>query len=248
MKSNQTQVVAAVINICGKVGKTTFCHQCLSPLIPSATLVEIEDWNSSRGAARVEISSRRFFDFATQLNADDLNNYIIDIGASNSKAMFSHFETLASTVERITHWIVPTRAGVKESLDTLKTIDLLFNLDVNPSLISVVAQAVTDLESFERDFSDIAFASCETGFNFASQAVLFTPVFEYIKGTGDSVFDIVSRKPDFKAMRMAASTDEEALMDVGHQMLIYDLARAAVRNYRKVFESLHILEIENVKS
>lgn len=240
MNNRYTQVVAGVINLCGGVCKTTFGFHCLVQMMPNAMLVSIEDWNSSGANADLEISSGKFFEFAAQLNSDDESDYVLDIGASNSKKMFEHFALLTSTLQRITHWIVPTRAGVKERVDTLKTIQLLLDLKVDPATITVVAQAIQDLETFDKDFAELAAASHEHGFKFAPQAVLYTPIFEMIKSGGQSVFDIVNNKPDFRELRRAAAGDEMRLMQVGHQMLVFDLAAAAARNYLRVFESLDI--------
>ena len=234
------QIVVGVPNIGGGVGKSTFCNNCLGPLMPNAVLVSIEDWNSSQANADLEISSSKFYEFAAQLNADDSTDYILDIGASNSKAMFTHFSVLNSTLERFSHWVVPTRAGVKERVDTLKTIQLLMELKVDPATITVVPQAVTDLQSYESDFSALMAAANEHGFKFSQQAVLHTPLFELTKGGQQCAFDIVKSKPDFKTLRREAAGDEKRLMAVGHQMLLSDLAAAAARNYLSVFESLDI--------
>jgi hypothetical protein len=234
------QIVGAVANIGGGACKSTFSRNGLASLIPKAILVSVEDWNSSQVNADLEISSSKFFDFAAQLNCDDESDYILDIGASNSKQMFEHFNVLTSTLQRITHWIVPTRVGIKQRVDTLKTIQLLLKLDVDPSTVTVVGQAILDVQSFDKDFSEIVAASKEYGFKFCDQAVLHTPIFELIKGSGQSVFDIVNAKPDFRELRRAAEGDEKRLMQVGHQMLVTDLATAAARNYLGVFESLDI--------
>lgn len=236
----QRPIVVAVCNIAGGVGKSSFCRHCLSPQIPGSVLVSIEDWNSSGGVADLEISAKAFHRLAGQLNADDQGSYILDIGASNSREMFKHFDVLSSTRERITHWIVPTRAGLKERVDTLKTIQLLLKMDVAPSSITVVAQFVTDPETFESDFGELKAVAREFGFNFAEQAVLFSPLFAHIKEGSRSVFEIVQNKPDFAALRKTAAGSEATLMQLGHQIVIHDLARAAARNYLGVFESLNL--------
>jgi len=236
----QSQLVIAVCNIAGGVGKSSFCRHCLSPLIPGSVLVSIEDWNSSGGVADLEISAKAFHNFAAQLNADEDGSYVLDIGASNSRQMFQHFDVLSSTRERITHWIVPTRAGLKERVDTLKTIQLLRKMDVAPSTITIVAQFITDPDTFEGDFGELRAVAREFGFNLAEQAVLFSPLFEQLKEGSRSVFEIVQTKPDFAALLKTAAGDENKLMQLGHQMVVHDLARAAARNYLGVFESLNL--------
>jgi hypothetical protein len=240
LEAVQPQIVAAVCNIAGGVGKSSLCRHCLSPLIPGSVLVSIEDWNSAGGVADLEISAKAFHSLAAQLNSDDQGSYILDIGASNSREMFKHFDVLTSTRERITHWLVPTRAGLKERVDTLKTIQLLLKMNVAPASITIVAQFVTDPETFESDFGELKTVAREFGFNFAEQAVLFSPLFEHFKEASRSVFEIVQNKPDFAVLRKSAAGNEATLMQLGHQIVVHDLAVSAARNYRGVFESLDL--------
>lgn len=240
MNTCNQQIVVAVTNICGAVGKSTFCYHGLAPLMPKAILVAIEDWNTSQAQADLDISARKFYEFAAQLNSDDESDYILDIGASNTRQMFDHFKVLGSTLERITHWIIPTRSTSKDTLDALKTIQLLLDLNVRPESITVIAQAVSDVDSFDQNFSDIRRAAEASSFKFLDQAILFTPVFELIKQSNLSVFEIANGKPSFKAMRKEAQGDEVKLMKIGHQMLVCDLASAAARNFLTTFQRTDI--------
>lgn len=230
-------IKTVVLNTAGGVGKSTFAKHCLSALIPNSVSIAIEDWNSGAGRVDLEMGAKSFYSLATQLNTDDEQSFIIDIGTSNSKQMLQHFADLSLTCEQIDFWVIPVRAGAKERIDTLKTISKLMEINVDPAKIVVIAQAVADVDQFDHDFKPLVDAAAESGFNFAKQAVLYNQVFDLIKGTDRNVFEIVEARPDFKKLRTQHHGDEQKLVQIGHDMLIYSLAQTACRNLLAVFQS-----------
>lgn len=227
----------AVVNMAGGVGKTTYTKHGLVPLIPNAVRISIEDWNSGDGKADLEIGAKSFYKLAAQLNTDEEQSFVIDIGTSNSKQMLQHFSDLQLTTERIGFWVLPVRSGSKERIDTLKTISKLMEIDIDPSKIVVIAQAVTDVGQFDADFGPLMVAAKSHGFCFAGQGVLFNEVYNMTKGSDQTVFDIVQDKPDFKLLRQEQAGNEKKLLEIGNQMLIYSLAKTATRNLLSVFQS-----------
>ncbi len=227
----------ATISIAGGAAKSTFTKHCLVPQLPNACRVSIEDWNSGDGEADLEISSKAFYPVAAQLNTDKEKSFVLDIGTSNSRAMLKHFGDLELTREEIHYWVIPVRSGAKERIDTLRTIDSLLALGVEPKNILVIPQAVSDLGTFASDFDSIRNAVDELGIFFSEQPVLFNDVYDLLKGGSQTVFDIARNKPDFKALRQAHQGDEAKLMEIGNQMLLYSLSATAVKNLMRVFES-----------
>lgn len=227
----------AVVSIAGTACKTTYTKHGLAPLIPNSVRICVDDWNSGDGVADLEISGKSFYQVAKQVNTDDRQSFLLDVGASNSKLMMRHFHDLELTREAINFWVVPVRPGSKERIDTLRTIAKLLEMSIPAKTIIVIAQAITDVEQFDQEFSQMKDAAIESGFIFAEQAVLFNEVFNMIKGSDQSVFDIVRSKPDFSAMRRAASGNEKKLIQIGNEMLIYSLALTASRNLLSVFQS-----------
>jgi hypothetical protein len=226
-----------LFSIVGAAGKTTLATHCLKPLIPNSVLIEIEDWNTVDGSADSEIRARDFYKLAAQLNTDSRQSFILDIGASNSKIMSKHFEDLELTREIIDWWIVPVRAGAKERVDTLKSIDLLLSMSIQPSKIIVIAQAVDDVDQFDSNFENLNDTLDQLGIFFASQAVLYNEVFNLLKNSKKSVFEIASNMPDFASMKIKYKNDEKKLLQIGHDMLIFSLACKASRNLLSVFDS-----------
>ncbi len=225
-----------VLNIAGTAGKSTLTKHCIVPLVPNAVQISVEDWNNGDGKVDLEIGAKAFYSVATQINTDDEQSFVIDVGTSNSKMMLQHFEDLELTRESIHFWIIPVRAGGKERLDTLKTIVKLLEMSVSPEKILVIPMAVTDVIQFESEFGALKDAALQYGFFFAPQAVLFNEVYNILKGGDQSVFDIVRTKPDFQAMRKERKGDEKRLLELGNQMLVYSLAQTAARNLLAVFQ------------
>lgn len=227
----------AVISVAGSAGKSTFTRHCLLPQVPNASRISVEDWNSGDGEADLEIAAKAFYSLAAQLNTDTSQSFLLDIGASNSKAVLQHFSDLELTREEIDFWVIPVRAGSKEQIDTLRTMASLLKLGIDPSTIIVIAQAVTDTATFESDFQVLKTSVEDLGIFFAPEPVLFNEVYNILKNGNRTVFEIVGDKPDFNAQRALHQGDEQKLLEIGNQMLTYSLAKTAVRNLMAVFES-----------
>ena len=233
-----SNINVAVTGIAGVQGKTTLAAHMFAALLPNPVLVEIEDWNSG-GSAEVDLSigAKAFYPLAAQINTDQNQSFILDIGASNCKQMFRHFDDLTLTRQQIHYFCLPVRAGSKERIDTLMTIKMLFDMGVPASSIVVIAMAITDIEQFDEEFGPIAQAAQRDGFCFAEQAVLFSPIFDMLKGSKRTVFDVVQENPDFRALREQHHKDEQKLVEIGNQMLVYSVAHRAARNLTAVFNS-----------
>lgn len=233
----------AIISIAGSAGKTTFTKHCLQSLVPRATRIEIEDWNSGDGNADLRLGAKSFYSLAAQINADSSQSFLIDIGTSNSKTMFQHFGDLELTKEAIDFWIVPVRAGSKERIDTLRTLDQLLELGIDPEHIIVIAMAVQDVDTYQSDFTELQTSTRGLGIHFASQPVLYNEVYNILKNQDRSVFEIAASKPDFKKLQSECLGNEQKMLALGNQMLIYSLAKTAAKNLVAVFESTPLLAV-----
>ena len=226
-----------VLSITGAAGKSTFARHGLVPQLQNARLVCIEDWNAGDGKADLEISARAFYQLAAQLNADADFSFVVDIGTSNAREMVKHFQDLELTRDEIDFWVVPVRAGAKERLDTLRTLENLLAMNIDPSRIVVISQAVNDVAAVGHQFGTLKVEVRELGVNYADQCVLFNEVYDLLKGGHRTVFDVCKERPDFAALKAQYRGDERRLLEVGNQMLMYSLSATAVRNLMAVFES-----------
>jgi MinD-like ATPase involved in chromosome partitioning or flagellar assembly len=235
-----SHVNVAVASICGGVGKTTLSNNLLSPQLLDGIVVEVEDWNSSSGVSDLKISSNDFYKVAAQLNVDDTRSFVIDIGASSSQDIIKKFGDLETTRESIDFWVIPVRAGAKQRLDTLKTAQILMDMEIDRKKILIIPSAVTDLKQYQYDFGSLMNTANDTGIYFSPQPILFNEVFDMLKATDKTVFNIVENKPDFAVLKHEARGNEQSLMRLGEQMLIYSLASTAAKNLRAVFEATPI--------
>lgn len=238
----------AIISIAGSAGKTTFTKHCLQPLVPNSTRIEIEDWNSGDGQADLQLSAKTFYSLAAQINADDTQSFLIDIGTSNSKIMLQHFGDLELTKQAIDFWVVPVRAGSKERIDTLRTLDRLLDLGIDPDTIIVIPTAVQDVDTFETDFHELQNSTGDLGIHFSTQPILYNEVFNILKNQDQSVFEIATNKVDFKSRRKECLGDEQKMLELGNQMLIYSLSNTAAKNLMAVFESTPIYAATRIES
>lgn len=228
-----------VINLSGNTGKTTLSKHMFTPLL-GATRISIEDTNSGDGEPDVEISAGKFKQLAAEINASgDDENFVVDVGASNAKAMIANFDSLASTTELIDCWVIPVTPSAKQIVDSLKTATKLSELGIEPSKITLLPNNVTDLESYETDFANI-YKARKVKFVVPENGILSTEVFTMLRDGERSIFDVVQNKPDFAARKaeLRAAGDEKGLMKLGHEMVLYDMSRHAAKNVQSVFNSL----------
>lgn len=230
----------AIISVAGSAGKTTFTKHCLQSLVPNSVRVEVEDWNSGDGKADLQLSAKSFYSLAAQINSDDSQSFLIDVGTSNSKTMLQHFHDLELTKQAIDFWVVPVRVGSKERIDTLRTLDRLLDLRIDPDSIIVIPMAVQDVDTFENDFHELRESADELGIHFCAQPVLYNEVYNILKNQDRSVFEIAATEIDFKSLRRQCAGHEQKMLELGNQMLIYSLSNTASKNLMAVFESTPI--------
>lgn len=232
-----------VINLSGNTGKTTLTKHMFTPLL-NATRISIEDVNTGDGEPDLEISAGKFKKLAAELNtADDDENYVVDIGASNAKAMIANFDALSSTTELIDFWVIPVTPSAKQIIDSLRTAEALKGLGIDAEKITLLPNNVTDVESYETDFAAILKAR-DFGFIVPDNAVLSTEAFALLRDDERSVFDVVRNKPNFSAMKaeLRKADDKAGLVKLGNEMVLFDMSRQAARNLQAVFDSLPYFE------
>ena len=228
-----------VINLSGNTGKTTLSKHMFTPLL-GATRISIEDTNAGDGEPDLEISAGKFKQLAAEINASgDDESFVIDVGASNAKAMIAKFDSLASTTELIDCWVIPVTPSAKQIVDSLRTATALSELGIEPSKITLLPNNVADLESYETDFAQI-YKARKVKFVVPENAILATEAFGMLRDEERSIFDVVQNKPDFAAKKaeLRAAGDEKGLLKLGHEMVLYDMSRQAAKNVQSVFNSL----------
>ena len=234
----------AIVNLSGNTGKTTLAKHLFAPLL-NARRISIEDVNTGDGEPDLQIAAKQFETLAAELNvADENENIVIDIGASNAKAMFEKLIKLSTTRKAVDFWVVPVVAANKQQTDSLVTMKRLKEIGIPFNQIVMLLNNVAgeNLDSVAHDFSRI-FAVRQFGVHVAEGIVLESDVFELSKGSSETVFDLqASRvtKAEFDAQKKAtrASGDLNALRALGERQVLLDLADDAANNLRSVMESM----------
>ena len=232
-----------IMNLSGNTGKSTLARHMLTPLL-NAKLCTIEDVNQGDGTVDIEISGKQFNALASQLNiADDDENFVVDIGASNAKYMLDKFAELSLTTELIDCWLIPVTPHSKQNIDSIRTALALVNCGVPHGKIVLFANNVSDVDTFEIDFKPMLLlkkAKPSERFVVCSEAVLSSEVYELLKEDSRTIFDIAKNKPDFSALKkqLRAANDMDGLQNLGDAMVLFDMCRIASNNVQTVFNAI----------
>lgn len=190
----------------------------------------------------IEMAASKFKGLAAELNtADDDVHYIIDIGASNAKAMIEHFANLRTTRAAIDYWVIPVVPSKKQQADSLNTLQALGQIGVDYKKIVMVLNNIDDERNLTEEFSNI-FKVRALDVHVTEPAVLSSEIFELLKDKVESVFAMVASQPDFKMLIKQArdNKDTERLKVLGMNQVLHDLAESSVENLISVFNATPI--------
>jgi hypothetical protein len=236
--------IIAIVNLSGNTGKTTLAKHLFAPLL-NARRISIEDVNTGDGEPDLQIAAKQFDTLAADLNvADEDENIVIDIGASNAKSMFEKMIKLSTTRKSVDYWVIPVVTANKQQTDSLVTMKKLNEIGIPFNQIVMLLNNVDgeNLDSIEHDFTRI-FGARELGVFVANGTVLQSEVFEMLKGSNETVFDLKQNRPtkaefDAKKKEIRASGDMSALRALGVRQVLLDLADDAANNLRSVMGTM----------
>lgn len=228
-----------LINLSGNTGKTTLSKNMFAPLI-GAKRISIEDTNDDGEAVDITISAANFKNLAAEIYmADDDMNFVVDIGASNAKAMFKMFDQLSATAALFDAWIIPVTPDTKHS-DALQTAESLENVGISKDKIAFLPTNVRDISTYESDFSTIL-AAREFGFFVPNNAVLQTEAVSMLWREDRNIIDVAKTNPDFAKMKAElkrASASKEEEIKLGKEFVLHAMCQSAARNIQSVFNEL----------
>jgi hypothetical protein len=238
LNANGSGVKAAFTNASGNTGKTTLAKHLGAPLL-GARRVQIEDLNAADGSADIEIASKRFKELAAELAVADDEAFVIDIGASTFQAVTEHFAWLDGIRELIDYWVIPVVPSVKVKKDSIATAKTLVEIGVPPERIVMLLNNVTEPEEAHAEFAQI-FALRNLGMTVCEQAVLANELFDELKDSTETIFDLAADETDFTALKAAAraADDADELRRIGKRMVQIMAAKATAKNLRAVFDAM----------
>lgn len=230
----------AIFNISGNVGKSTLARHLIKPNLPGSKWVLIENINAGDGTPDVQIDSDDFPKFAAEIaTADPKLHFVVDLGASVSKAMITQLDTLRSARNRFDYWIVPVvqlAAGNKELQDSIQAVSELIRIGVRQERIVVIGNNVTSVKTFDNDFQVIKEHANNLGASFCSQAVLHSDAYPGQRHHALDVISYAESDIDFDALIQGAKNDDDRL-EYALQQNQHDLCDMAAKNLRAVWKS-----------
>ena len=200
----------AVINFSGNVGKSTVARHLLAPRLNNAPVIPVESINSD-GSDEEAIRGKQYGELLEGLVLTD--DAVVDIGASNVEDVINLMKQYRGSHEDFDYFVVPTVSVEKQQRDTITTIDELSAMGIPAKKIRLVMNMVEDDEVPERVFSGLFdYQAAEKRFTLKREAVIHVnEIYGKLKGTGQSIADILNDPTDLKEQLKAAKDPEEKL-------------------------------------
>ncbi len=227
-----------VINFSGNVGKSLVAAQVLQPRL-NATVLSVESINADASQDGVEVERILAHRFATlQHRVLTEDKVIVDVGASNVEDFLERMAASRGSHDDFDLWIVPVVRARKQQHDTVNTLKALHAMGVPAHKIRVVFNALEHNETIEDDFEAICALGNGQFFELRPQAVLmYNEVYDRIKGTGQTLTEVVRDDTDYKAVIRAATTQAERHAAAA-KLAIRRLAYGAQDNLDQVYAAL----------
>lgn len=134
-----------ILNSSGNVGKSTITKEFLYPRLENALIIEIETVNSSN----INNNDLNVINFNINNDAGELylscienENVLVDIGASNLSGFFEKILDFDGFLDIFDYFVIPTVSTIKETEDTIKTINFLQNVGIEDEKIKVIPNKV----------------------------------------------------------------------------------------------------------
>lgn len=225
-----------VINFSGNVGKSTVARHLLAPRMNNAQIIAVESINSD-GTEDESIRGKQFGELSEALSV--LEDVVVDIGASNVEEFINRMKQYRGSHEDFDYFVIPTVGKPKQQRDTISTIDALADLGVPAAKIRLVFNMVESDEVPERLFSGLfEYHAEEKSFTLKPEAVLHVnDIYGKLRGSEQSIAEILNDPTDLKEMLKAAKDSEEKLR-ISRLIGVKRLAAGVSEELDAVFKSL----------
>lgn len=200
----------AVINFSGNVGKSTVARHLLTPRLSNAHLIAVESINSD-GSNDEAIRGKQFGQLQEALALMD--DAVVDIGASNVEDFINLMTQYKGSHEDFDYFVIPTVSKAKQQHDTISTIEALGDIGIPAKKIRLVFNMVEMDEQPEQIFSGLFdYHSSAKRFTLKPDAIIHVnDIYGKLKGTQESISDVLADPTDFKDKIKLAKDDQEKL-------------------------------------
>ncbi|CAD6550001.1 hypothetical protein LMG27952_04951 [Paraburkholderia hiiakae] len=207
----------AIVNCSGNVGKTTVTRELLAPRLPSMLVRQIESTNTDDSAGpKVEVMiAARFDELHDELMRG--RDLLVDIGASNVEEYLNRLNGAKGAQEDYACFVVPVEPESKQMKDSMKTINMLADLDVEPARIRVLLNKVDLVRSEDREITLrrhfwelFELHERERTFELNQDALIpKNDVFTLAAAAGRTIHDIATDGVDYKVQLIDAASASE---------------------------------------
>lgn len=226
----------AVINFSGNVGKSTVARHLLAPRMENAPVIAVESINSD-GSQDEAIRGKQFGELTEAMSL--MGNSVVDVGASNVEDFINRMKQYRGSHEDFDYYVIPTVSKAKQQRDTISTIDALSEIGVPAKKIRLVFNMVELDEIPERVFPGlIEYHASAKNFTLRPDAVIhLNDIYGKLKGTEQSIPDILRDSTDLKELLKVATTPEEKLR-LSRLIGVKRLASGVTEELDAVFKTL----------
>jgi len=226
----------AVINFSGNVGKSTVARHLLAPRLSNAQLIAVESINSD-GSNDEAIRGKQFGQLQEALALMD--DAVVDIGASNVEDFINLMTQYKGSHEDFDFFVVPTVSKAKQQRDTISTIEALGDIGIPAKKIQLEFNMVEMEEQQEQVFSGLFdYHASAKRFTLKPEAVIhINDIYGKLKGTEESIADVLTDSTDFKEKIKLAKDDQEKL-HFAQRLSVKRLAAGVTEELDSVFKTL----------
>ncbi|MGG5276306.1 StbB family protein [Pseudomonas syringae pv. coryli] len=199
------------INFSGNNGKSTISDNTLAPRFEDAEIIRIETINSHEGDDADNLKGKEYGDIIEGMVI--FKNAVVDVGSSNVEDVMNLMAQYDGSHEVFDYFVVPAIPRQKQIRDTIRTIERLSEIGVQPEKIRLVFNMVESEDSdLEKDFSALfKYHTAEHKFTLNRDAVIYQNDF-YARVSGNTTIEqILADTTDYNEALKNASTPEERI-------------------------------------
>lgn len=217
----------AILNYSGSVGKTVIASHLLAPRMNGAQIFAVESTNETAADLGLDIDQLRGEQFG-RLFRDllILDDAIIDVGASNIEDFLDHMIKYDQSHAEVDHFVLPVIGTGKAQRETIKTVNALAGIGVDPSRIRILFNRVN--ADVHEEFAAIFGYQVKSKLFVAQpQAVLYeNEVFDLLSAKRITISEILADETDYRQLLKQADRTDRQL--ISHLSDMHSLRALAV--------------------
>lgn len=228
----------AVVNNSGNVGKSTVCNAFLQPRLDNSEVIRVESINSD-GIDDEKFTAAEFVEIFKRIDAAECA--IVDVGSSNIEQFTNQLRAYKDSQEDFDFFIIPVIPKTKQQIDTIATIEMLLDLNVEPERIRLIFNMVDINQTIEKQFPDLLKSKTYKNLKLKGLPTIpNTEVFSHLTNIDKSFQEMTSDERDFREL-LKASTSKEEREKISEERSIKRLVNGFNESLDTAFKQLNII-------